>query len=838
MDITLSQPAYPLATAVVARVRDRLKPPQLPEVDGPAPVVFEATMTRLVEYLASISGLLGDDARGAMTTVADILGHAPETLIRWLWELGRTGTDPAADRAAAAAILRALVGELERVVTPWIEDLPQGELRELMMFVRPLLEIAELALPLAVAQDLTTQGAARLRDQLDAQLTQLVGITTVRSLDRVVRPYFARGAEQLRELADRVDRQDPVFAEFFAISNDVSALFRVDEIVVATALRETADILHLVETAGFDSALGLLQAFVLLPESDVQRRAQLATLAGTDEARIGDDALWAQLVEAMIVDSTELALGMIPPSVRMTTVIALQQGPLPLLTVAQEAVIAARALGDAIASAQRAGADVATIIEQLVTRGRIRAEELVRLGDDLKWAIRALREIVDSVLRVLREALWPVWIAATGGFGILARGWYDQLFDAATDIVVEVERALDRLVDDMIGVVIGVARGIVVLDEGSDSDLGSLGAAVRQAALGAPGDPGLTVSLGPVSTGMSRAQLATYATNSAFADPTVRDKLRNLHRTAAQQVTDAVQIDALRRQGMDAGATEQRLQNELAARSLPTGTTIDVAIEGLPAGQSVSSDFTFVVSLPGTLATFIASSSPLVRIEVGGALVRVDPRIWKLDERGRVRCRIKMVCERPTQATTEVVQIGTLDQAHVSLFGTGTPPVVSASRRRLLTGTLPTEPRPADFLPWAMVSTGTETVVEPTVLASETPPKRVRSGPRRGGFAVPEPADAGFVSSLTLGADGPLAAAAERMSRLRPRDPLPDDDGGAGRSHRKRRPPPGRRYSAVALVQPGFVTVTVAAAATPGPGQTPETTPKAVVTTWCVISPA
>jgi hypothetical protein len=817
-------------------------------------------MTRLVEYLVSISGLLGDDATGAMATVADILGRAPETLIRWLWELGRTGTDPAADRAAAAAVSQALVGGLERVVTPWVGDLPQGELRELAMFVRPLLEIAELALPLAVAPDLTSQGAARLRDQLDAQLIQLVGAATVRSLDRVVRPYFARGADQLRELADRVDRQDPAFAEFFAIANDASALFRVDEVVVATALRETADILHLVETSGFDSALGLLRAFVLLPENDAQRRAQLAALSGTDEARIGDDALWTQLVEAMIVDSTELALGMIPPSLRMSTVIALQQGPLPLLTVAQEAVIAARALGDAIASAQRAGADVATIIEQLVTRGRVRAEDLVRLGDDLKRVIRALREIVDAVLRVLREALWPAWIAATGGFGFFARGWYDQLFDAATNIVAEVERALDRLVDDMIGVAIGVARGLGVLDEGSGSDLGSLGAAVRQAAVGAPGAPGFTVSLGPVSTGMSRAELATYATNSAFADPTVRDTLRNLHRTAAQQVADAVQIDALRRQGTDAGATVQGLQNELAATSLPTGTPIDVAIEGLTAGQSVAGDLTFVVSLPGTLAALVTGSSPLVRIEVGGAPVRVDPRIWGLDERGRVRCRIKMVCERPAQATTEVAQIGTLDQAHVTLFGTETPPVVSASRRRLLTGAFPTAPRPADFLPWAMVSAGTETVVEPTVLAPEAPPERVPRLPRRGGFAVPEPAAAGFVSSLALGADGLPAAAAERVSQLRPRDPLPDDggDGGDGGGHGGGgaggggaggggagggagggggTPPPGLPYSAVALVPAGFVTVTVAAAATPGPGQTPETTPKAAVTTWCVISP-
>jgi len=856
----LGRPNHPLAPIVVARVRDRLTPPRLPDVGEPAVAhAFDPTLTTLVEYLVSISGVLGDDAAGTMQTVADVLGRTPETLIRWLWELGRSGTHPEADRATAAAVSQALVGGLERLVNPWVEGLPQGELRELAMFVRPLLEIVELALPLVLAPDLTNQGAARLRDQMDAQLTQLVGAATVRSLDHVVRPYFARGADQLRELADRVDRQDPAFAEFFAIANDVSALFRVDEVVVAAALRETADILHLVETSGFDSALGLLRAFVLLPENDAQRRAALAELSGTDKARIGDDALWAQLVEAMIADSTELAVGMIPPSLRMTTVIAIQQGPLPLLTVAHEAAVAARALGDAIAGAQQAGADVATMIEQLVTRGRVRADDLVGLADDLKRIIRALRQIVDAVLRVLREALWPVWVAATGGFGIFARGWYDQLFDEATNIVAEVERALDRLVDDMIGVVMSVARGLGVLDEGSGDDLGSLGAAVRQAAVGAPGAPGVTVTLGLVSTGMSRAELATHVTNSAFANPTVRDTLRSLHRTAAAQVADAVQIDALRRQGTQAGDTAQSLRDELATKSLPTGTAIDVSVEGLTAGQSVTGELTFVVSLPGSLGPLVTGASPLVRIEVGGAPVRVDPRIWGLDERGRVRCRIKLVCEQRL-AASEVTQILTVEQAHITLRGSATPPVISASRRRLLVGASPTAPRAADFLPWAMVSTGTEPVVEPTVLAPQTPPRRPPTLLARGRFDLPEPEAAGFVSSLSLGADGLPAEMAGPVNRLRPRDPRPGEDGGGGghvgvrvgagggaagagggaggRGGGVTPPPPGLPYSAVALVPPGFVTVSVAVAAAPGPGQTPETTPKAVVTTWCIVRPA
>jgi hypothetical protein len=884
----LGQPTAPLPAAVAERIREQLNPDRGPGTPTTGTAPQELTLTVLVEYLVSMTGALDDAAAETFDTVARMLGRAPEAIIRWLWELGGVGLDPNADMLAAKEVSTALVNGLQTVVTPWVDGLPVGELRELARFVSPLLEIVELTVPAAMDPALTTVGAARLRDELDTQLTQLVGAMVVRVLDRLARPWFAVGAQQLRDLADRVDRSDPAFAEFFAIANDFSVVFRINEVIVATVLRETADILHLVETSGFDSALGLLRAFVLLPESSTERRAQLAALSGTDDARIGDAALWSQLVEAMLVDSTELAVGMIPPSIRVSTVIAVEQGPVPLITTVQGAIQVGVAIGGAIEKARAAGSDVANIIAGLLERGRIRAEDLLRLAEDLKAFVRGLRDVIAAILDTLREALWPVWIISTGGIGVFARGWYDELFDSATGLVDRLERELDNVVDAMVAAATRVAQGLGILDEGSGEDLGQLGQEVRQAALGGPGAPALQVTLGPASTGMSHAELATRVTNGAFADERVRDRLRELHRTAAQQATDAAQIDALRGRGRDTATVAADLEAQLAAMTLPAGATVSIAVEGLPDGSVVTGAHTLTVSLPGELFPLVKGPTPLVRIEVGGVLVAVDPRIWGLDERGRVRCRVRLVCEVPVApaAPVEIVEAQAIAQVqtelHVATGGLRTPPIRTVTRPvEGVEGPLVRTPRVVDFLPWAMTRAGIEPVIVPTVLAADVVIRPVVGGVlplRRRDDVVVAPV-AGFVSSLDVAAllDNDTGGIA-RAPRLRQQDPDGDGHGGgstggggggtgAGGSGGGTggggttgggttggtgggpppppppppgggtggAPPPGVPFAAVAVVPPGYVTVTAAVSAVPRPGQSPDQVLRASATAWCVV---
>ena len=215
------------------------------------------------------------------------------------------------------------------------------------------MEVLEVALRpvLTGSQDPNQQEAARLRDELDALLTGVFGAIVVRCLDKVIRPFFGRGQAQLTELADRVDRHDPAFAEFFQLASRFDVVFRMTPAIVSASLREVAGMLPLAESSAFDSAVELMTVFILLPADGAERRQQLAVLAGTDEPTVGEARLREELLDALLVKSTEFAVGMIAPSVRMTTLIALEQGPVPLATLYEDAKAAGQAAVAAIGHA-------------------------------------------------------------------------------------------------------------------------------------------------------------------------------------------------------------------------------------------------------------------------------------------------------------------------------------------------------------------------------------------------------------------------------------------------------------------------------------------------------
>nr|BFE70095.1 hypothetical protein GCM10020092_033960 [Actinoplanes digitatis] len=560
----------------------------------------------------------------------------------------------------AQDVLAGLVAALDAQVGPWVDSLPPGELRDVATFIRPLLEVAALALPALVAGDLTAADAQRLRDQLDVLLTQLFGPLVIRVSDSVLRPYFRQGAVQLRALADAVDRADPAYADFFAVANRFGLIFRINETIVSAALRETAEIVSIVESVGFDSALKLMNAFVLLPEPALERRAELARLVGGDAARVGDAELRAGLLEAMFVDSHELALRMIPPSLRMSALIAAEQGPLPLVTLFNDAKAVGAAMARTADDLEQAGTDAVNLIADLLERGRVSAEELLAFGEDLKALVHDLADVVHSVLGVVKDLLWPVWVVSTGGWGLAFPELYDQFFDGADWIVDLIQGALDDVADALVTSAIVVAQDLGILDTGSGGDLGQLGQFVRQRALGDPDQAGVTIQLGPGSATMSHAELSTEVANAALGRADVQDTIRQIHYRAVEQAALSKRVAAL--QSGSAAIRQQvtDLRRSLAARQRSTGAPLRVTIDGVADGDVIATGHTVDIVLTGANREFVTNASTQVRLEVGGWPIHLDERIWTLEGQNRLRFRLRIVVDASQPSPHPLIVAGAL----------------------------------------------------------------------------------------------------------------------------------------------------------------------------------
>ena len=603
------------------------------------------TVAQLVEYLGVEFELLDPAALDSVGWLADILGSSAPALIGLLWDLGSGAADPAAGRQLAAQAIRGVVDQLTRQLRPFLDELPDGELKELAVFVEPLLDTVEVALlPLLTADENPgNQQAAQVRDELDALLTGLFGALVVRCLDTVIRPFFARGATQLRQLADRVDRHDLAFAEFFRLANEYDVVFRISEAIVSESLRETAGILELAERSAFNSALDLMEAFVLLP-AGAERRKQLAELASTDNPRIGDAALQEQLLDALFVKSTAFAAGMIPPSIRMSTLIAADQGPVPLATLYHDVVAIGESTVAAIEDAHAVATTVGDIVGSLVARGTVTAQQLQQLGEDLKVLIGDVAEIAEQVLQLIKDFSWPIFVTSTGGLGFLVREQFDEFFDAADWLVDDIHARLDRLTDTLIEAAITVAQDVGVLDAGTDDDLGTLEQAVRQRTLGDPNQPGVDLFDGAVH--VSHAELATMVANAAFDNDEVRTTIRTFQTTASEQAKTARQASVLLSTRVDdAKQAETALRATLAAQQRDTGFTFGVTVEGADNGQVKADGTPLDVVISGAGMGFVTGPHPLVRVEIGGWPVTIDPAFWQVDAQGHLRGKFKVYAD-------------------------------------------------------------------------------------------------------------------------------------------------------------------------------------------------
>jgi hypothetical protein len=616
------------------------------------------TVADLVAYLAMDIGNLGESPLASVGWLADIAGAAAPDLIGLLWSLGEDPPDPAARTKLATDLVTGLIDHLSAHLRPFIDELPDGELKDVAVFIDPLLEVIEQALvPALAVKDQTS--SAEMRDVLDTLLTSMFGAIVVRCLNAVVRPFFDKAETQLTDLADHVDRNDPALSDFFKAANQADVVFRISPAIVSESLRQVAAMLDLAEHSAFESAVELMTAFVLLPEEAPERRAQLAKLAGKDEARISDGQLTTDLIDALFVKSSQFAIGMIPPSILMSSIIAADQGPLPLATLYTEARQVAISTGKAINDLGALGATIDGVIGSLLEDGKVTAEELRDLGLALKNLIGSSAELVKDVIALIKDFTWPVFLTSTGGLVAipLVRAQFDAFFVGAAGLVDEVKVRLDQLSDALIEAMIVVAADVGVLDTGDGDDLGTLGEAVRQRILGGPDEQPIELLEGKVR--LEHGELATMTANAAFGNSAVRTKIRAFHEKALHQATNARAAGAVLMPDVQAAdAAKAAAEARLAAQQRDTGFVFTISIEGIEQQSKAPSVARFHVAITGAGPAFVDGEHPLVRVEVGGWPAVIDPAGWRVGADGVLRGWFTVVADPTLLAPHPLVSQG------------------------------------------------------------------------------------------------------------------------------------------------------------------------------------
>jgi hypothetical protein len=823
------------------------------------------TVVQLVEYAAErVAGLLGGAPLGPTGWLSDLLGATADDLLTVLWHLLDDTTDPAPLRQLAAKAAHAVVDQLTTHLRSWVDSLPPGDLRTLTQTIDPLLDVLETALPplLTAANEPDATKAAQVRDELDTLLTGVFGAMVVRCLNHVVSPFFDRGQQQLQELAEHVDRRDPAFAEFFALANEADVVFRISPSVVSAALRETATMVGVAKETAFAGAVELMNAFVLLPAETSERRAQLAVLADSDDPRVGDARLREQLLDALFVKSTQFAVEMVPPSVRMTSLIALDQGPVPLVTLYQDAVQVGLTATVAISDAAKTTTDIAGIVAGLVSSGKVSAAQLAQLATDLKALVGDAADLVQEILDVVKTLTWPVFVTSSGGVGLFLRTQFDAFFADADWLVEEIRDRARHLVDLMVQALITVAQDVGVLDSGEGDDLGTLEQAVRQDALGDPAAPGLDLFDGKVQ--VPNAKIISVVTNATLARGDVRAKVRDFHTEAVGQAQRAQEAQLLLAPGAaDATAAESAMRATLAAQQRDTGFTFTVTVEGLDNHAARPSGSKMDVVIEGAGLEFVSGPHPRVRVEIGGQSVAIDPVAWRVDPQGNLRGQFSVYADPllgaphpiaaeglllvapptrdtatgptpPTSVATglqdrsaELSAVRAVEQQHLaSASDTSLGFLTYSAGQQTPAGS----PAPEDFLPPVLADTGhgrrfpAVLELDRAAMLSAAPSSAVATAIG----SLPGTAEAAFISASVLddlqAGGGPASLTAEPGLAALLRTQASSSSG---------RSP----VCVVARARPGYTTVTATVCAVPKQGQDATTTPRGqAVPNWFALN--
>src|SRR5690349_2020928 len=100
----------------------------------------------MIEFLVEQSAeLVGPDALASLEWVTKAFGCTPATLVGTMWQLKPEALDASAVLELAERILTAVSAELRDRVQPFLDGLPNGDLKDLVTFVAPLLDVVEIA---------------------------------------------------------------------------------------------------------------------------------------------------------------------------------------------------------------------------------------------------------------------------------------------------------------------------------------------------------------------------------------------------------------------------------------------------------------------------------------------------------------------------------------------------------------------------------------------------------------------------------------------------------------------------------------------------------------------
>jgi hypothetical protein len=192
--------------------------------------------------------------------------------------------------------------------------------------------------------------------------------------------------------------------------------------------------------------------------------------------------------------------------------------------------------------------------------------------------------------------------------------------------------------------------------------------------------------------------------NSAFGKAEVRDSVRQFHDRAVEQQRAAREKALLLQRDLeDAKQVEAALRTALTAQQRDTGFTFTISWTGLAEGSTVISSSLLEVAITGAGLEFVTGPHPLVRIEIGGWPVAIDPAGWWVDGQGTLRGQFAVIADSWLGAPHPFVGEGVVDippqaAAQIATSDDMASPELLAVRAVAQQQAAALSPDPAEFL--------------------------------------------------------------------------------------------------------------------------------------------
>jgi hypothetical protein len=572
------------------------------------------TELMLVDYLTMKAGLDVDPrARAVLGWIAQATGSGLDDLVGTLWRLDvdTLDSDAAADFAGRllAAAADVLAGEAEQALT----RLAGEDGRVVAAVVRPLLDVLIHALRDGdqIRTAITDIEQRRLREELETLLLQLVGALLLRLVDTAAQRALGDGAESVRRTAEQVTEDNPALAEFFKVTTLLA--LPITPPVVRKVLEITADAMEFLNDQIRPHILGLLREVAVLPDDNPTRRAQLETLAGSDDPL--NPGTLVRLWQVAVEDGVRLAVWMIGPSLELGALLAVETALAPVRQIVAIAEALVEAIGTLLEENQRNWQRLDLWLRELRAEFDEGLRERLGHGQQLD-EILADPQLLERVLDAVRDTAWTMFVERAELDDAYASLLYPPYRIVFMTVRVHLGSSLPlrRLAEWIAEELVVVAYGAQIDQDDVVDDVAAraateLGAAPLQAPIVSP-------LLGLRTVEMSGPQVASTAVRAALTDPAVRDTLQAAHTNARNQGRIAAQLRLVDQQAQSSAEQQASLQQQLDTRRLDPGVELSCEIVGLEDDNVYDSGVSATIRVYGAKKVFV-EDPPLITVHLG-----------------------------------------------------------------------------------------------------------------------------------------------------------------------------------------------------------------------------